>query len=149
MTLHRDTGFRIGYGRGCGPKDRLYGTPSVLTTEAHTSYEVHWQVSVQTATKHSLMEKHWPLLKARFGGDRAEMVELDKRSGDGGPFSFKIRQRFAEVTEDDLLRAVMPQATGMHVSLRMDASGALQSFTGEHRHAGGSTHQVLAFEVVL
>jgi hypothetical protein len=97
---------------------------------ARAHYTALWSAEVQTSTKRSLMDTHWPVLQARFAPHATEMVDLETRSGDIGPFCFKVQQTLAEPTEADAIAACLRLAVGMKVSLRPTLDSRLEALNG-------------------
>ncbi len=139
ISLNRDTGFRArpgytiaGGGEGERPRHKSY----VSADKVHRCYAVTWHLQVQTSTKRELMVTHWPILQSRYG-EAAEMVDLEKRSGDIGPFKFSIRNVWSDVAEDTFVTAVLARSGGLHVTCGRDETGSLVTMRGVRRHRGG------------
>lgn len=149
ISLNRDTGFKVmpGYTvRGSGRCERPGPALPARLIQSPRTYTAEWRMQVQTSTKRELMETHWPILQSRFG-EAAEMVDLQKRSGDVGPFKFSIRNVWADLTEDTFVTAVLARSGGLHVSCERDETGSLVTMRGVRRHDGGpDAHQLLGFD---
>ncbi len=115
VVIRADTGFGIRPGcilRNGERSKRSFKVPLIAAAPPQGSLVVDWHMHVQTSTKRQLMETHWPPLQARFGGD-AELVELEKRSGDTGPFRFLVRQTLAGITAAEAMVATLTNAGGL------------------------------------
>lgn len=149
ISLNRDTGFRVRPGytiSGGGGRERPRQKSHVSPDRMQRCYTVTWHMKVQTSTKRELMEKHWPILQSRYGAG-AEMVDLEKRSGDVGPFKFSIRNVWADVAGDTFVTAVLARSGRLHVSCECDETGSLVTMRGVRRHDGGpNAHQLMGFD---
>jgi len=150
VQIHRDTGFRIRPGiqvLGGGEKERPTGIPLLDEPQDRRFYAVTWRMQVQTSTKRSLMETHWPRLQNRFG-THAEMVDLERRSGETGPYKFSIRQDLRDVTESEAVARILAQASGLRISLTMADDGSIACLRGIHDRAPVGTYSVMGFEAM-
>lgn len=115
-SVHHDTGFRI-YpgGRSAGSLQRSSRT--IVPNQGRGTFAATWDFEVQTSTKRELMEAHWPILSRRFGDDGVELIDLQKRGGDVGPFRFKLRHVVKEVAQSEAMLMVLHQSEGMVLSV--------------------------------
>ena len=150
VGVHGDRGFRIRPGytiEGGGQRERPRAMSVSNPQGVRGSFVVHWDLHVQTSTKRELMETHWPLLQRRFGGEGAEMIDLEKRAGDIGPFKFRIKQVLYDVLECEFLLSVLAHSEGMHISKNALLTGAPIALRGENRGPYPmDAHRVLGFE---
>lgn len=101
-------------------------------------------MQVQTSTKQSLMETHWPKLRQRFSAGTTEMVDLQKRSGDKGPFRFTIRQTVEGVTANEATVLALLHAEGQ-ISRDTSTDGGF-TLRGDSGSSSCSGYDVEAFE---
>lgn len=138
VSLNVDTGFRVRPGftiAGGGDKERPALAMLPRRENARRTYAAEWRMQLQTSTKRELLETHWPQLQAWFG-EGAEMIELEKRSGDTGPFQFKVRKVWLDVTEDWFVTTVLTRCGGLHVILEAGRSGEVTKLRGALRGGG-------------
>jgi hypothetical protein len=136
ISLKRDTGFEIGKGDTVRQRSDGQRPTARLTLSARHdrgSYRIMWKMQVQTSTKRELMETHWPIIRQQFGGDCVQMVELEKRSGDVGPFKFSVQQDFDNLTDDEMISRVLSHCGGMNVWLEVVPEGTIAAFRGVQR----------------
>ncbi len=132
VSVRRDMGFRVRPGftvAGGGASEPDLSHPVLSRHVSQGNFAVTWHVHVQTSNKRALMETHWPLLQDRFGKD-AEMIDLEKRSGDIGPFKFSIRQSLPLIGDDELIRKLLDQSDGLAVTLQTATDGGVTSMRG-------------------
>ena len=149
VSLKRDTGFRVRAGftvRCGGEKERPTTSSLCAPLRAKGSIRAIWQMQVQTSTKRELMETHWPLLQRRFGGEAAELIDLEKRRGDVGPFRFSVCQSLASVTETEAIMAVLEQCAGLIVSVETPRKRAFVIRGRSDRPDPTNAHWLRGFE---
>lgn len=118
----------------------LLGTPLTRTANEQGTLTIDWQLQVQTSTKRQLMETHWPPLLARFGGS-AEIIAMDKRSGETGPFSFTVRQTISGITAAEATFATLSNAGSLKVE-QIERSEAAMRLRGVQ----GKASAIMAFD---
>jgi hypothetical protein len=134
VSLLADQGDRLRPGMtmcGGGERERPSERRVVSPDPSRRDYTASWSAEVQTSTKRSLMETHWPALETRFAPHPIEMVELETRQGDVGSFRFKVRQTLADTTEAEAIAACLHLAAGMKVSLTATTDSRLEALSGQ------------------
>ncbi len=116
----------------------------IAAARMHGSLVIDWHMQVQTSTKQSLLETHWPKLQQRFSAGTTEMVDLQKRSGETGPFRFTVRQTVEGVTANEATVLALLHAEGQ-ISRDTSTDGAF-ALRGDSGSSSCSGYDVEAFE---
>lgn len=145
VSIHHDTGFRIEPG-GRSASNVKRTSRKLVAVRRMGTLQAEWEFQVQTSTKRELLETHWPLLQRRFAGTTTEMFDLAKRSGDIGPFYFKVRQVVSGATEAEAVGYLLQQSYRMLLSLDHDKSGGFVMRGRSDAPDSTNAHWLRAFE---
>ncbi len=82
-------------------------------------------IHVQCSTKEKLVQRHWPaFLEHRLGGE-AELIAIETRSFDQGPFKVHARRHLECMADDQAIGHCLALTGGKRLVIECDPSGRL------------------------
>jgi hypothetical protein len=153
VTLRVDTGNRLRRGYtiiGDGENERPASLPNVsnCTEQVPNRLVAIWSAETTTSKKQTLFETHGPALQHTFRLGTAELINVEKRSSEVGPYRYRVRQTLDDFAENAVIAACLQRSQDMHICYSDTRCGSQPILTGIRRCAPASgASQLTGFEL--